>query len=141
MSEFGAHKTHCFMIVEPEGEFMGCKYGPDEECPIYHEINKYIGPRAIHKQDLNRIKNALHNEAGITKEEIRTAVELAVKKTVEKKVLQLLPDEVSVNRLIDAAIEERTLYYWGKRDQFNKNIEDKVAAILAKKIKLEVKAK
>ena len=28
-----AHSTHCFMVVEPEGEFMGCKYGPDKDCP------------------------------------------------------------------------------------------------------------
>lgn len=34
MSEYGAHKTHCFMIVEPEGEFMGCKYGDDNDCPM-----------------------------------------------------------------------------------------------------------
>jgi hypothetical protein len=26
------------MIVQPENEFMGCKYGPDEDCPIYFEI-------------------------------------------------------------------------------------------------------
>lgn len=28
-----AHDTHCFMVVQPENEFMGCKYGPDEDCP------------------------------------------------------------------------------------------------------------
>lgn len=32
MTEYAAHKTHCFMEVD--GEFMGCKYGPDEECPV-----------------------------------------------------------------------------------------------------------
>jgi hypothetical protein len=32
--EIAVHKAHCFMIVQPENEFMGCKYGPDEECPV-----------------------------------------------------------------------------------------------------------
>ena len=37
MSEYGTHKAHCFMVVQPENEFMGCKYGQDEDCPIYKE--------------------------------------------------------------------------------------------------------
>lgn len=31
--EIATHKAHCFMIVQPEGEFMGCKYGLDQDCP------------------------------------------------------------------------------------------------------------
>jgi hypothetical protein len=32
--EYRVHKAHCFRVVQPENEFMGCKYGPDEECPV-----------------------------------------------------------------------------------------------------------
>lgn len=32
--EIAVHRAHCFMIVQPENEYMGCKYGPDEECPV-----------------------------------------------------------------------------------------------------------
>jgi hypothetical protein len=32
--EYLTHKAHCFMVVFPEDEFMGCKYGPDEDCPM-----------------------------------------------------------------------------------------------------------
>lgn len=35
--EYGVHKAHCFMVVQPENEFMGCKYGDDKKCPIYKE--------------------------------------------------------------------------------------------------------
>lgn len=33
-AEYEAHKSHCFMIVQPDNEFMGCKYGDDEDCPM-----------------------------------------------------------------------------------------------------------
>lgn len=32
--EYAVHKRHCFRIVQPENVFMGCKYGPDEDCPV-----------------------------------------------------------------------------------------------------------
>ncbi len=94
------------------------------------------------KQDLNRLRNAIHNEVGVTKQEIREMVQEAVRHIVEKKVKQMLPDEASVTRLVDEAIEERSLYYWKQdKDRFSSDVCDSVAKILAKKIKIEVKAK
>jgi hypothetical protein len=90
-------------------------------------------------QDLNRLRNAIHNEAGITKQEIREMVESAVKSLVDKRVKQLLPDELSLDRLVDAAILNRSLY-WSSRPEspFNDVIEKRVAQILASKLKVEV---
>ena len=34
MTSLATHQSHCFMIVQPENEFMGCKYGRDEDCPV-----------------------------------------------------------------------------------------------------------
>lgn len=96
----------------------------------------------LNRQDLNRLRNAIHNEAGVTKQEIREMVEQAVKHIVEKKVKQMLPDEASVTRLVDQAIEERSLYYWNDSQQkFSLEVVDSVSKILAKKIKIEVKTK
>lgn len=63
--EYNAHKSHCFMVVQPENEFMGCKYGDDKKCPMYkerpacpHEDNILYGKTLkINKQ--NRIVNML----------------------------------------------------------------------------------
>lgn len=43
MSEYGTHKRHCFRIVQPENEFMGCKYGEGKDCPMYkdREVNLF----------------------------------------------------------------------------------------------------
>ena len=35
--ETATHKAHCFLTVQPESEFMGCKYGPDKDCPVSTE--------------------------------------------------------------------------------------------------------
>lgn len=37
MAEFDVHRTHCFRVDEYENEFMGCKYGRDEDCPMKKE--------------------------------------------------------------------------------------------------------
>lgn len=94
------------------------------------------------KQDLNRLRNAIYNEVGVTKQDIRDMVEESIKSLVEKRVKQLLPDEVSVTKMVDAAVIERSLYYWNDDDEtFNKSIEEQVAKILAKKIELNVNVK
>ena len=40
--EYNTHKSHCFRDVD--GEFLGCKYGSDENCPVFPErdmLNKW----------------------------------------------------------------------------------------------------
>lgn len=96
----------------------------------------------LERQDLNRLRNAIHNEAGVTKQEIRDMVEQAVTHLVEKRVKQLLPDKISLDKMVDKAIEERSLYYWnddGKR--FSSEIADNVSKRLIKKISIDVKVK
>lgn len=93
------------------------------------------------KQDLNRLRNAIHNEAGITKQEIREMVEEAVKHLVDKRVKQLLPDKLSMDNLVDEAIKDRSLYWYEKEHDFDDRVVDKVAKILAKKIIISVETK
>lgn len=93
------------------------------------------------KQDLNRLRNAIHNEAGVTKQEIREMVEQAVEHLVDKRVKQLLPDTASMDRLVDKAIQTRVANWYRKPTGFNENIEDKVARELLKKFKVTVEAK
>lgn len=93
------------------------------------------------KQNMNRLRNAIHNEAGVTKEEIRKMVQQAVEHLVNKKVKQLLPDELSMDSMVDRAIKDRSLYWYSKEQHFDDRVVDKVAKILAKKIVLKVEAK
>lgn len=91
------------------------------------------------KQDLNRLRNAIHNEVGVTKQEIREMVEEAVKHVVEKKIKQMLPDKPSMTKLVDDAIKERSLYFWGKDEAFWSSVQSKVATKLANKFEVDVK--
>lgn len=93
------------------------------------------------KQNMNRLRNAIHNEVGVTKEEIREMVQQAVEHLVDKRVKQLLPDELSMDRMVDKAIKDRSLYWYNKEQHFDDRVVDKVAKILAKKIVLKVEAK
>lgn len=90
------------------------------------------------KQDLNRLRNAIHNEAGITKEEIREMVQQAVEHLVDKRVKQLLPDEVSMDKMVDSAIKNRSLYWLSKEEAFDDRVIREVAKILAKKVDLKL---
>lgn len=110
--------------------------------PFYTPIDIPPPPAPMMKQDLNRLRNAIHNEAGITKEEIRGYVQEAVKSLVDKRVQQLLPDKVSMEKLVDESIRDRGTFFWSEsEDKFSSEIVDKVSKILAKKIKVEVKTK
>jgi len=117
-----------------------CKDTEEPFIPFKQDLD--IPPPPMMKQDMNRLRNAIHNEAGVTKQEIRDMVEQAVKHIVEKKVKQLLPDQASVDKMVDRAIEERSLYYW-KSDgaKFASEIQDTVAKLLVKKLNIEVKTK
>lgn len=93
------------------------------------------------KQDLNRLRNAIHNEVGVTKQEIRDMVEEAVKHLVDKQVKQLLPDKVSMDKMVDDAVRDRTLVWRNSEQEFNDSIELLVAKILAKKIRVSVETR
>lgn len=57
--ELATHKAHCFMVVWPENEFMGCKYGPDEDCPakpIIKKNKKLEEAQRAHRELLNEIE-------------------------------------------------------------------------------------
>lgn len=58
--QIGTHRTHCFMMVQPENEFMGCKYGPDEDCPMY-EAHK-LAEKILNQQppELEVLINGVH---------------------------------------------------------------------------------
>lgn len=86
------------------------------------------------KQDMNRLRNAIHNEAGVTKQEIREMVEEAITHLVDKRVKQLLPDTLSMDRLVDDAIKDRALYWYDKEKFLDERIISKVSQIIAKKI-------
>lgn len=77
------HKAHCFMIVQPENEFMGCKYGPDSECPANKLEDLIAGLSLFEKQvlrDLTEIGYDWYQGysaidfRGKTKNEVRKAV-------------------------------------------------------------------
>lgn len=98
-------------------------------------------PKTSDKQLLNRFRNAIHNEAEITKQDIRDMVEKAVEHLVDKRVKQLLPDQIAMDRLIDKAIQSRVSAWYKKPTGFNENIEKRVATELSKKIKINVESK
>jgi len=90
------------------------------------------------KQDLNRLRNAIHNEAGVTKQEIREMVEKAVEHLVEKRVKQLIPDEVTMNALVDKAVKSRSLYWLSKEEAFDDRVINAVARLLYKQVDLRL---
>lgn len=93
------------------------------------------------KQDLNRLRNAIHNEVGITKQEIREMVEEAVERIVDKRFKQIFPTEVSLDRMVDEAVRKRS-HYWGKTDeQLNDKVVDKMARLLVSKLKINLEKK
>ena len=93
------------------------------------------------KQDLNRLRNAIHNEVGITKQEIREMVEEAVERLVDKRFKQIFPTEVSLERMVDEAVRKRS-YYWGETDeQLNDKVVDKMARLLVSKLKINLEKK
>lgn len=93
------------------------------------------------RQDMNRLRNAIHNEAGITKQEIRDMVEKSIESLVEKRVKQLLPDQLSMDSLVDKAIKDRSLYWYSKERGLDDRIIREVSGIIAKKIKISVEVK
>lgn len=90
------------------------------------------------KQDLNRLRNAIYNEVGITKQEIREMVEASIQSLVEKRIKQLLPDEVSMNKMVDDAVKNRSLYWLSKEEAFDDRVIKAVAQILYKKVDLKL---
>jgi Ribonuclease G/E len=90
------------------------------------------------KQDLNRLRNAIHNEAGVTKQEIREMVEKAVEHLVDKKVKQLIPDEVTMDAMVDKAIKSRSLYWLSKEEAFDDRVINEVARLLYKQVDLKL---
>jgi len=90
------------------------------------------------KQDLNRLRNAIYNEVGITKQEIRDMVEASIESLVDKRVKQLLPDELSMDNLIDKAVKSRSLYWLSKEEAFDDRVIKAVAQILYKKVDLKL---
>lgn len=95
----------------------------------------------LDKQDMNRLRNAIHNEAGVTKEEIRQMVQDAVERLVDKRVKQLLPDKLSMDNLVDQAIKDRSLYWYSKERGLDDRIISEVSKIISKKIKINVECK
>lgn len=60
--EYRVHKAHCFMVVQPENEFMGCKYGRDEDCPVRKPYPK--DPiSSDHRNSLLRVRLAALEQA------------------------------------------------------------------------------
>lgn len=92
----------------------------------------------LDKQDLNRLRNAIHNEVGITKQEIREMVEEAVKHLVEKRVKQLLPDEVTMDKMVDDAVKNRSMYWLSKEEAFDDRVINAVAHLLHKQVDLKL---
>lgn len=90
------------------------------------------------KQDLNRLRNAIYNEVGITKQEIREMVEASIESLVDKRVKQLLPDEVSMNKMVDEAVKSRSLFWHAKEEVFDDRVIKAVAQILYKKVDLKL---
>lgn len=95
----------------------------------------------LDKQDMNRLRNAIHNEAGVTKEEIRQMVQDAVEHLVDKRVKQLLPDKLSMDNLVDQAIKDRSLYWYNKEKYLDERIISKVSQLLMNKIKVSLEVK
>ena len=95
----------------------------------------------LDKQDMNRLRNAIHNEAGVTKEEIRQMVQDAVEHLVDKRVKQLLPDKLSMDNLVDQAIKDRSLYWYDKEKFLDERIISKVSQLLMNKIKVSLEVK
>ena len=92
----------------------------------------------MNKQDLNRLRNAIHNEVGITKQEIREMVEKAVEHLVDKRVKQLLPDKITMDKMVDDAIKSRSLYWLSKEEAFDDRVIKEVARLLYKKVDLKL---
>ena len=49
--EFGTHDSHCFRWDEYEQEYLGCKYGPDEECPTKRLFQDF----RVHFEQVNQM--------------------------------------------------------------------------------------
>lgn len=82
----------------------------------------------------------MDNKEEIKKNELELQKQ-AVEHLVDKRVKQLLPDELSMDKMVDQAIKDRSLYWYSKEQHFDDRVVDKVAKILAKKIVLKVEAK
>lgn len=95
-------------------------------------------PNKMNKQDLNRLRNAIHNEAGVTKQEIREMVEKAVEHLVEKRVKQLLPDKVTMDAMVDEAVKKRSMYWLSKEEAFDDRVIKAVASLLYKQVDLKL---
>jgi len=49
-----------------------------------------------------------------------------------------LPDKISMDNMVDRAVRNRSMF-WGKENELDTEIKNKMATILAKRLKIEVK--
>lgn len=84
-------------------------------------------------------KNHLHNTLGITKQQIREMTDKAVYKIVERRVEIMLRDVMSLDRIVDDAIRNRTFSLWGEsEDSLDDRIKKEIVAQLLDGVKLKV---
>lgn len=87
-------------------------------------------------------KNFLHNTLKITKDDIRQWTEAAIERTVDRKIDVFLKQkfgDYDVERLIDKAIRDKGMRYWGQSEEsFDDYIKKKVVAELLSGVRLKV---
>lgn len=87
-------------------------------------------------------KNFLHNELGISKEDIQEWVKEAIHEEVEKVVKQRMSenDKFDLDDVIRKVILDNVMDSggWGKPAQFKAVIKDKVVDLLVKNLQIDV---
>lgn len=94
----------------------------------------------MEKRDYKSIKNYIHNELKISKEEIRDLIKKSVKEEARKIVHETF-EYYNVKDFINKFIFEENWYGHINKETFNKNIIQEVAKIISKDIGLIITSK
>lgn len=94
----------------------------------------------MEKKDYKSIKNYIHNELNISKEEIRDLIKESVKEEARKIVHETF-EHYNVKEFIEKFIFEENWFGGINKKMFNERITEEVAKIISKDIGLIITSK
>lgn len=97
-----------------------------EDSYVIQSVKMIVNPETSYTV----LKNHLHNTLELTKSDIRKMVEEAIEDIVERRLDVFLEYNDGIQRVIDAAIREKSssAWLWGNDKNLDKVIQDKIVA-------------
>lgn len=114
--------------------------GTESGCVLCPKCRQRLEKKYMAKSNEKWImfKNFLHNELGITKEDIREWIKEAVHEEAERMVENTY-DEFSTRKIIRSMLFDKETFFG--RDTLQKEVRAEVASQLLKRLKIDIKLK